>query len=420
LDVLESLSEALDRGAWDFDRDDNRFSSLVELVEEAQRLGELETIYQWLIERQLRAAWHLGRAFATVVPDGGVLVRLAESTTLNAPALAGYLTERWLSTGQTAGYEAFLESDLGRQLSRDIQLYLTVCGPNSETNGRRLVRLVNEVPAGMAARGLIRWNHPIDDSTASDLIQSCIGRVEGEQDYLEIITWVSIRLVERLRSSESLREEVGRLIALRRTFPELGHERWGWANLAEHVVREQPHEIANLILDLIDGGVILMAADPEAALLRTAASVDPTGIWELVGSRLEGGVWRVVLMLRGWFTEAVPIEVISDWISDSESRARLAASIATAGTVLPTPIALHLLTTFPDDKEIASSLAGEFISGGYSGSRSAGLAKQIGQLEAWTNDPDLPSPVREWARKLILDLRTEREHILRFEAERGW
>jgi hypothetical protein len=107
-------------------------------------------------------------------------------------------------------------------------------------------------------------------------------------------------------------------------------------------------------------------------------------------------------------------------VGDSEKRAELVASIAPAGGDRPSELAILLLDRYPDNEEIAGSLAGEFQSGGWVGPWSDRLETQITQLQGWRQDGTLPVGVRNWAARMIEGLQRQRQEALEREAERGY
>jgi hypothetical protein len=136
--------------------------------------------------------------------------------------------------------------------------------------------------------------------------------------------------------------------------------------------------------------------------------------------------------IRGWLLNAVPLEIIEAWVGDDVRRARLVASITPVGgeepigappTVpaagdQPTPVARFLLSGFSEDREVASSLWAQFVSGFWTGPESERIAGQIEQLNRWRRRPDEPLGVRTWARDMVRDLEVRRRAALEREAER--
>lgn len=111
------------------------------------------------------------------------------------------------------------------------------------------------------------------------------------------------------------------LLHQRLDYPDIGHQRYGWCQLAVGLTRGFPHEVARHVLDLVSqGGRTFLDSDHEAAVLRAAATISPKSTWDLVAGRIEQGDWRTAMTLRGWFAEAIPAETILDWIGESELR----------------------------------------------------------------------------------------------------
>lgn len=149
--------------------------------------------------------------------------------------------------------------------------------------------------------------------------------------------------------------------------------------------------------------------------LARAARIAPTTIWQVVAERLERGEWRLEMTLRGWFTEVVPLAVLTEWIGESVERAKLVACIAHAGEEHPSPIARLLLDRFGTVAEVGSSLAGEYYSGSWVGHWSERLGLLIKQLRQWEQDLSLPVGVRRWATQFTSDL--ERQRVAEIERE---
>ena len=83
-------------------------------------------------------------------------------------------------------------------------------------------------------------------------------------------------------------------------------------------------------------------------------------------------------------------------------------------------VALHLLSTFPKDRRIESSLYGGFISGMWSGNESARINRQIAEVETWKRAyPDV-SGVTHWCNGVLDSLRSRLATVLQEEAEEDW
>lgn len=158
------------------------------------------------------------------------------------------------------------------------------------------------------------------------------------------------------------------LLLLRRDLPDLRQEGWDWSQLAKHVLKLEPVAIADLLIDLVSSGHLMLAHREEARVLHDASKTAPAPVWGLVADRLESGDWRVELSLRGSFLHAIPLDVVVTWIGGSTERAEVVADIAPVGGTEPSPYADYLLTEFGHSDKVAGALAGEFQSGTWVGS----------------------------------------------------
>jgi hypothetical protein len=212
-----------------------------------------------------------------------------------------------------------------------------------------------------------------------------------------------------------------RLVTLRRQYPAVSRQSWDWCRLASGLADEHAVELARLLFDLVDAdSLMLLESSEEAQLLARCVRQEPPAVWDDLARRLAEGSWRIQMHVRGWFLDAVPVEIITEWIGNDVERARLVASMASPGDEEPTPVARYLLERFSGDREVTSGLWGQFISGFWTGPESERLAKQIGQLNAWRQHLNEPLGVRTWARDMIRSLEAQRAAALEREAERGY
>lgn len=81
-------------------------------------------------------------------------------------------------------------------------------------------------------------------------------------------------------------------------------------------------------------------------------------------------------------------------------------------------LARALLARFADDEDVAGILYGQFMSGSFSGPRSDWIAGKLGLAENWSRDPE--PRVRNWALRLLGDLRSRLREAKLLEEERGY
>jgi hypothetical protein len=253
----------------------------------------------------------------------------------------------------------------------------------------------------------------------SRLVMDWTTRVSSQEDYNALVDWANFRVPNEVGALSM--SEVFDIVRKRPTFPDMGQRRWDWSQLARELVADHPVELAQLILDLMEGEqVMVLAHSPESEVLVEAVSTEPRAVWDAVAERLLAGSWRVEIEIRSWFLLTLPLEVLEQWVGDDVHRARIVASVAPAGAGTPTPVARFLLGNFPGDDEIRSSLWGEFMSGTYVGPESMRLENQIAHLRTWESDTDEPEGVRHWAAEMVRYLEARREQALRDEAERAY
>lgn len=415
--LMEQLRGLLTLHPWDIERRDeirNRVGELVtELIDEDQLVDVLS-----LLDEDLAGAWFLGRALAEKrVTDINVIRALADREELNLAAVGGYL-QGLVEDGEADAFDVFLDEN--DTLSDATKLSLAVRGPLTDRARERVFALLARLPVCEGARALFGWQRNVDERGLRDLLSLWQPRVASQDDYNALIDWLGMTVHIQNTIPDRLRDDVLDLLERRLEYPAIANESFDWARLAQMYIDDRPLELARLILDLIsqDKG-LFHRSDDEARLLIGATAKDSARVWEEVGTRLEGGDWRIAMTLRGWFSHSIPAEVVQNWVGDSVDRARLAAEVASTGSSEPTPIARFLLEVFGNDEEVQSALAGEFFSGSWTGPESQRLPGMIEQLSGWLVD-DMPNLVKEFALKLRASLERDRDRALEREAERGW
>lgn len=141
--------------------------------------------------------------------------------------------------------------------------------------------------------------------------------------------------------------------------------------------------------------------------------------WHSIAKRIESGSRGIESVLRGQVTESIPVDDLVEWVGNSLECAQVLASVASAGKDKPTPAGRFLLTEFPDDDRISSSLAAELMTGSWVGPESSRLRTQIDRLKGWMEPSESPG-VREWAREITNSLDRQLEAAVQREAERSW
>jgi hypothetical protein len=413
---IERLRDLAEANPWDW-REDDRKSELHRLIEVAQTDGTLPTVVGWLGAEQLASSWQIGHAIGLLPEHDSYLADFAKAAPTNPSAMAGFLAAR-NEDGDETVFDRFIDEERGRSLPASVQLFLTVSGPRSRAASARVLSLSHRLPVVESASRTLLWQERLADAETLALLEDWDRRLKSDRDYAAVIDWIQMLASRRQGLPSELNEPTRALLRRRSAFPNIGHQRWDWCQLAATLAVEFPEDIAKDILDLVsEGNLTLLDSNHEAAVLSAAAKASPQSVWALAAGRIVNGDWRVSMGLRGWFTKAIPLDVIEEWISDSVDRARVVASVAPAGRDEPDPLAVLLLSRFPDDNDIAGALVGEFQSGVWYGPWSDRLDTQIAQLRNWRRNLGLPLAVRTWAGQMIAGLERQRSDALEREAE---
>lgn len=429
---IERIRELAEISPWDWSDDDERKSELVELLREVGAADNLVEVLRWLKDDEMANAWHLGAAIASVENDSSTEDVLVAAVGRNAAALAGYLDQQ-VKGGDVAAFDRLIDSPTGAVLDPTVRLYLTTAGPSSDAARRRAITVLDELGVIEGTSGALRWLNELAVGEIGILLTKWTDQVSDDREYSAVVRFISV-LAHRLGAlPEELQDGVFALLTERARYPNLGTERFGWCRLAVAAAQAHPEEMVRLIFDLVsEGQHLLHESDHEAVVVGAAATSAPDVTWGFALERIAGGDWRLSMALRGWFPRYVPVEVVRSWVGDSLDRARLAASIAPATSVVkateedeedqvvPSDLAIYLLESFGDDDEVAGALAGDFQSGGWVGPWSGRIAKQIADLTGWRRDMQLPIGVRTWAGRMIEGLERQRADALEREAEEHW
>jgi hypothetical protein len=417
-DSLEELRTLLSLQPWDL-QDDELSARLDQLVETAVANNQLETVLSWLDKPQ-PAAWFLGASLgAHIGYDRAVLDAMLRRLDANLAALAGYM-HSLVEDGDLAAFDTLLDGEDAAPLSPSTQLALTVRGPASDAANRRIRELAKRMSPFEAATGLFGWWKNLVETEVSDLIEEWLPRISTQGDYNAVIDAITLWLHPDKSISDNMKSSILELLEKRRAFSEMGNQAWDWGQLAERYISTNALIVARVILDLVADGLIMIDGSEEAELLLKATASAPEEVWTVVADRLEGNDWRLAMVLRGWFTRAVPLAVLDDWIGASIERARLLATIAEVGETEPSDTAQLLLARFGDDDEVRAALMAEFWSGSWSGPESNRIARQVEILEDWRSRTDASSGLRDWASALIRELEDRRANVIEREAEERW
>ena len=385
--------------------------------------GEAKHLCLSVIEgaESIPAAFELGAAMAEVWPNDVDVVRAIVKTigTKNSPTLFGYLDARRLVVGDSV-YQQFLDSEFANGLNEAYRLSVLAMGPLDEASWNKGLELLQSLGVTKGVAMLHGWRARLSGPQVVALLQIWIKKTTGQIDYNAAIGFASTCLIVEPRLFGDIEKELLELTAMRRSYPSTGGQTRDWAQVASLLVSNNAKAVFAIQMDLIERGDISgFAGESDQEVLRLTVGRLAEEAWSTISSMIEDGSWRTAMAVRGWITESLPVKVFVDWAGESLARAQLLASVTSIGTQAPTAVARFLLTNFPDDERIQSSLAADWISGGWVGPESGRLRHQISQLKNWQETAE-SAGIKNWARTMSESLTLRLEAALLREAERGW
>jgi hypothetical protein len=413
--AIERLRVILNQRRWDFE--DGELKSQIREVLQATLPNERDLVLL-LLREEFPAAWEFGQALGSILGyDEAILAELVDSFSINLPTIAGYLDELTKS-GSPEAFLEFIDSGLADSLSHFEKAAIVVRGPATD---RAKAHVLREVDAFSVAQGvsiLHGWRQNLTEAEVHTLMNRWEKRLDSQQDYSSLVDWLNMWLYGKETIPDSLKASVIGLLVDRKKFPNVGQQIWDWCHIAQLAGVTEARHLFVFILDLIESNAIMIHPGHDDAVLFTAwVKLIPDQLWELLTERLGAGSWRIQMQIRGWFIGNFPTEIVTKWIGTDLSRAQTVASVSPAGGDEPSELARYLLEKFGDDELVASSLASEFWSGGWTGPQSDRILSQISQLNSWRHNSSEPLGVRKWAAKMIQSLEKNLQNTLEREAE---
>jgi hypothetical protein len=252
----------------------------------------------------------------------------------------------------------------------------------------------------------------------ANLLAELIPRVRSQQDYNALLDFINLSLHDREATDTRLQELLIPLLRMRSRFPAVGNQTWAWDRLGVRAAQIQPTELAHLAVDLIDQDALRIYGPDEGAVLRSAIQEGGRETWEVVMNAVQAGNWKLTMSVDGWLGGLLDLDTVSDWIGVDRERARAVASVSTVGEDAEMhELARYLLSAFPKDRRIESSLYGDFVSGSWMGNESSRIMEQIALIEGWERAHSELAGVRHWCAGVLDSLRSRLSAALREEAE---
>jgi hypothetical protein len=370
---------------------------------------------------EIPAASDLGVAIADLWPnDDDMQWAVSKSAKgKNLLVLLGFLDARQ-SAGEKSIHQDFLDSEFSKGLDDATRLVVLTSGPISVESWGNSIQLLQQLSVRESVGRIHGWRAHLTDAQIKDLLRLWVDRIHNQDDYNALVDFCGMSVFNQPDRIPKLEDELYEVASLRSTYPATAGQTWDWSQIASAILPAHDEQILEVMLDVVEVGEISgLAGFDDSVILRDSIQRLGLRAWTSIVHRIDNGARGIALVLRGWVTDLISIDDLAAWVDDSLDRARTLASLASVGANEPTPVARYLLTQFPDDDRITSSLAGEFLSGSFVGPESSRLRGQIDQLKNW-NRPAESKGVRQWANRITGSLEKQLEAALRREDERGW
>lgn len=372
-----------------------------------------------LLEFPVSIPFEIGRAVAFIVGNStqNLMQLRSQIGGPNIESLIGYLRSR-VEMGEIDLFDSFLE---GLDESPSVLLGLTVTGPRTQLATARVDRLVPLVNVEEGSRTIYRWTRDHDDVRFLMYLKQWLPRVNSQNDYNSLLDVVSLQLHSEQGSPEELDSLIEKLLKLRDVYPDLGQQEWAWTELAKRLLISSPLDLFDILINQIASGSLSVFQGSEiAGVLSQIVEICGSIIWNRCIELIHDGSWRMSFAAKGWLGNVIGVETVQEWVGESAEKARTLASVSTLGETEISEVGRFLIRKFGTDERVSASLAGDFVSGFWSGPRSEHMNSKISLLVNWASQPNEDISVKSWLLDLANDLEGQQGSIIEFEQEGGW
>jgi hypothetical protein len=395
---------------------------VIRLADEAADKGLSADELRWLASSKAENAWLFGQRLGELDKAGTLETLIKEVTedNFNCLLLVGYLTGK---------YPAAMEVERSGAID-EIEEYKPMAAfgatwrlEPSESGARRIIRLVqNGLVAPSALQGVMygNWLTQLPLSYTLQILDIILSKAANSD------VEIALRIIDNsLRSKSASIEQFGesawRAIetspagSVSHTFD------WQWGRVAEPLARANPQRFATAFVKLFESDETWLATDSARHCLRTAATVDPAGVWNVIGPNLLRGDHtgvRLRIKLQHWFGELIPADILLKWAKRKGRKGfRLAASLMTVKSGAPSDSVRMLIREASNPDEVLALIFSSLHSGVFAGPLSGHMERNLATLQMLVKDPE--PRIRAWAKAQMLadQKRIKRQKLIEEESE---
>ena len=290
---------------------------VVRLAEDAAEKGLSTEELKWLATPEAENVWPFGHRLGELDADGSFEAPIKEVTedNFNCVLLASYFTGRY-----PAGMEAELSAAIDEIAQSKPKAAFGATwrvGP-SESGAKRAIRLVQDRLVDPSAFEMLRYGPFLPHLPLKYVIQIVELLLDTDPIAKLKPPWKSSMTTCEINpppssNSESRhgrRSRPCRQDAVSHTFD------WRWGRIAAPLAVANPARFARAFVGLFESDETWLATDSAQHCLRTAATADPAGVWDVIGPALmredQTGM-RLRIKLEHWFGELLPPDLLVSW-----------------------------------------------------------------------------------------------------------
>jgi hypothetical protein len=372
------------------------------LADEAMREKQvILAMAAWLASNEAQQVWPFGYRLG-VLDEGRELFeafRKAASQGANPRVLSAYLNGR-ADAGDVDWVDALLDEWAVAPATATLAFDASVTGAGTD---RAVTRMLHAVGAELVdARWLAwtrfgRWSEGLSMEATRALISTLLNT--GDVQCAEAALSILHSRLQHAPQDEAVRSLAREVLAHKATWQQETMVAWYWGEIGKAIVRDDPVGIADMVASTYLEGEASYH-DSRLDVLRSALSVATLDVLSQLASRLKSSdaPYKLIWELEDANMLAdVPLESVASIIE--AGGVEVAAIVAQSFKPEPgrgDPLLRKLLNEYYE--AVASTLAANFMSGGWTGPESAMIADKLAQVEMWMMEEE--PALRRWARAL--------------------
>jgi hypothetical protein len=196
---------------------------------------------------------------------------------------------------------------------------------------------------------------------------------------------------------------------------------WHWGRVAEPLASANPKRFAHAFVRLFASEETWLATDSAQHCLRVATTIDPEGVWSVIGPALlaaDRAGMRMRIKLEHWFGELIPPAIILKWAKRKGRKGfLLAAQLMSVKSGVPSEAARLLIREAKNPDEVLLLIFSSLHTGFGAGPLSGLMERNVEPLRSLAKDPE--PRIRAWAKAQILaeEKRIKRQKLIEEESD---